>query len=111
MKRLRREDLHTSDSAIERRKKIFRVFKVGLVCLFALLFIEIWLSSRLATYGNKIQELKTAQAELKLENQILENSIAEHTSLISLEPQATALGFTTIKTIEYMKPLNLAAAF
>lgn len=112
MKRLRREDLHTiSPVASESRKKAFKILRFGVVGLFLLLFVEIWISSRLATYGDEIQELKNAQAELKLENQMLENSIAERASLVTLEPQAQALGFGTSKNVEYLKPANLAAAF
>lgn len=96
---------------VSNRQKFVKFIKFGLALLFVVLFVEIWLSSRLATSGEKIQQLKTAQAELRLENQALENDIAHGSSLVRIEPKTQSLGFGTVKNVEYYKAPNLAATF
>lgn len=93
----------------ESNKKIVKAVKIVAVVFLVVFFIEIWVSTRLSTYGNKIQDLKVAKAGLELENQVLENEIAEKTSLLSIEFQANIYGFDTAKNLEYVKPLNLAS--
>lgn len=84
---------------------ILAILAVGVVTA------EIWMVNRLATYGNKIYELKTVRNNLELENQVLENQISQVTSLISLEEKAKIIGFDSIKSIEYpAKFSDLASA-
>lgn len=90
--------------------KITSMAKIGAVLFIAVFVLEVWLVNRLATYGDKIQELKQAQASLELENQVLENSIAEKMSLTSVEREAGELGFSSIKDIEFVKQTGLASA-
>mgnify|MGYP001562751220 CR=1 FL=1 len=75
----------------------------GLIFCLVILSAEIWIVNRLSTYGNKIYELKQAQADLELQNQVLANSIAKASSLAQLEQKATLLGFNNINQIEYIK--------
>lgn len=81
----------------------FRFIVIGLIFFLAVLSAEIWIVNRLSTYGDKIFQLKQAEASLELENQVMANSIAEHSSLAALEQKANQLGFNNINQIEYIK--------
>lgn len=85
------------------------LLKITAVFILAILLIELWTVNRLSTYGDKIQGLKEAQARLELENQVLENIIAQESSLNVLEKRATLLGFGSVKTFQYLNPQNLAS--
>lgn len=91
-------------------KKIFKFAKIAAVIVIALISLEVLMVNRLSTYGNKIQQLKNSQAGLELENQVLENQIAQNTALNSLEKKANELGFDSIKNVEYLKSLSIASA-
>lgn len=99
----------------EEAKKTFRRFarliKLGVGLIIIIFVFEVWMVNRLSTYGHKIEDLKGAQAILELENQILENKIAEEGSLWKMEQKAGFLGFQSIKSFEYFKPVNLASSF
>ncbi|KKR81428.1 MAG: hypothetical protein UU73_C0001G0092 [Candidatus Daviesbacteria bacterium GW2011_GWA1_41_61] len=93
------------------RKRVVKFIRLGAVILLAVLFLEIWAVNRLSTYGDKIQDIKSAKMALDLENQVLENQIAQQSSLASIETKAVSLGFTAVKSWQYLKPLNLASAY
>lgn len=103
MRKLKLEEEQSS------KNRILRGIKAGAIIFLVVFFLEIWMVTRLSTYGHKIQELKVAKANLELENQIIENQIAEKSSLISLEEKAEAYGFSNIKNLEYVKPASLAS--
>ena len=106
MKRLkRREDEKSS------KKKVLRIAKFVGVILLVVFALEIWMVNRLSTYGNKIQSFKQQEAALQLENQVLTNQIAQKASLMSTEKRSTALGFDSVKSVEYLKPTNIASVF
>lgn len=88
-----------------KRKNVLslRLVVLGLVFFLMTLSAEIWIVNRLSTYGDKIYQLKQAQANLELENQVLANSIAEASSMMVLEQKATLLGFNNINQIEYIR--------
>jgi len=87
----------------ESQKRVFRLIKIAL-CLLVLVFIlEIWMVNRLSTYGKQIQNIKEAQGKLILENQILENSVAQNVSLKKIETRVQSFGFHDIKDLEYIK--------
>ncbi|MCL4366873.1 hypothetical protein M1563_01750 [Patescibacteria group bacterium] len=83
--------------------------RVALISLVLLCVLEIWITSRLATYGTKVQEIQQATARLTLENQILESKIAEKSSLANLEKTASVYGFAPMKNFDYITPQKLAA--
>lgn len=88
-----------------------RLLKIFIILIVSVVILEVWMMNRLSTNGNKIQELKIAKSDLELENQVLENKISQVTSLQALEEKAIALGFETIKHVEYpTKPSDLASA-
>lgn len=96
----------------ENKKKSFptRFIVAGLTVFLMALFVEIWVVSRTSTYGDKIYQLKQAQASIELENQVLSNTIAKTSSMVLLEKKATNLGFNTIGKIEYIKSSDKLAS-
>ncbi len=64
--------------------------------------------NRLATYGDRINNLEQAKASLRMENQILENKIADKSSLNKVAKTSTHLGFQKVKNVEYLDSSNLA---
>lgn len=93
------------------QRKAIKYLRFGAVFLLAVLFLEIWSVNRLSTYGEKIQDIKSAKVILELENQVLENQIAQDASLTAIEVKASALGFNSVKTWHYFRPSNLASAY
>lgn len=88
---------------LDRNPKILKYIIFGMIFFLTTFSLEIWIVNRLSTYGDKIQELKVAEAKLELENQIIANSIAKDSSMIALEKKAAELGFGSINQIEYIK--------
>jgi hypothetical protein len=56
-----------------------------------------------------MSQLKKIEAKLELENDILETQIAQKESLQFIEQHATHLGFSSNKTVDYIKPANIAS--
>lgn len=67
--------------------------------------------NRLSTYGEKINKIKQAQASLELENQVLENQIAQSASLLNIQEKANQLGFTQASRVEYIIGTSFARAY
>lgn len=84
---------HQQKNDFGHQKKVFRLIKIFFCFLIVVFVLEIWVSNRLSTNGRQIQDIKKIQADLILENQILENSIAQNMSLGIIEQRAKSLGF------------------
>lgn len=82
----------------------------ALIGLLTLLFIEVWAVNRLSSYGDKLNQIKSAQSKLELENQLLANEIALKNSLSFIEERSTLLGFLPVKNVEYLKSPVVADA-
>lgn len=95
---------------LDKHPKVSKYIIFGMVFFLITFSLEIWIVNRLSTYGDKIQELKIAEAKLELENQIIANSIAKDSSMVTLEKKATELGFSSINQIEYIKISNKLAS-
>lgn len=83
-------------------------FKRKLVITLVLLIIfvattEIWVANRLSTFGEKISGLEGTKYSLQLENNYLENQIAQKKSLSLNEKKSQNLGFTKIKNIQVIR--------
>ncbi|GEM_PF-1627628 len=91
------------------KNRLKKTLKIGVVFFLLILAVLLWSVNRLSTYGEKIQELKVAQARLELENQVLENKIAQGASLHSIEKKASVLGFDSVKNYQYLKSPELAS--
>lgn len=87
-----------------------RIVKIMGVFLIIVFILEIWMVNRLSTYGTKIEQLQEAEVNLKLENQILENQIAQNSSLAQIEERSSLLGFGNTKNLEYIKSPALASS-
>ncbi len=87
------------------RKKIIGliILVVGLVAV-----LEIWTVNRLATYGEQLSKLEQIKGSLTTENELLENQIAEKSSLSHLNDQALSEGFRPIKDVAVVKKLEIA---
>lgn len=85
-----------------------RVISLLVVLLVVVVIVEIWSANRLATYGEQINKIEQAKANLELENQILSNEVSKASSLAKLGDYATSLGFESISHIQYLQPENLA---
>ncbi len=70
--------------------------------------MQIWVLNRLSTFGEKISQIERNKTSLKMENQILENQIAQYSALQKIKVQASNLGFQTSKNIEYWQADGLA---
>lgn len=88
---------------------LHRLLKIAVVFILVALSLELWTANRLSTYGDKIQGFKDVQAHLELENQVLENIIARESSLNVLEKRAALLGFSSVKTFQYLRSQDLAS--
>lgn len=89
----------------EEQKKGFsrRYIALSVVCLFVLMLVEIWAGNNVVAYGEKFEKLSTLQKTLNLENQILENEIAEKESLNNIASRSGELGFSEPQSIQYIR--------
>lgn len=81
-------------------KKI--TFLVGFF-LIVLVIIEIWASHTVTTMGEKLQNIERVQRDLQIENQILENVIATHSSITNIASQSASLGLNSPKNVQYIR--------
>jgi cell division protein FtsL len=82
------------------RKKLLALI---LVVVAVVAVMEIWMVNRLATYGEQLSKLDEIKDSLVTENELLENEIAEKSSLSHLGEAAYEQGYAPIKKIEYVK--------
>lgn len=85
-----------------------KIIIIPIILIVCISILEIWIVNRLSTYGDQISNLEQREVSLKLENQILENQIAEKSSLLEIEKLSKSIGFNSNKNIEYIKADNLA---
>ncbi len=83
--------------------------KIGLSMLIFTLVAEIWVANGLSTYGMKLTVIDNKMKNLQLENQVLENEIAQRGSYNQVFSKASQLGFTDEKNFEYIDSFNLAS--
>lgn len=75
---------------------------VVILSIFILTVAEIWASNTLVTYGDKFENLSSLSKSLEMENRILENEIAKHSSLDSIASKSASLGFSSSESIQYI---------
>lgn len=71
--------------------------------LLALTLIEIWVTNTAVAFGEKFEKLTEAEKNLMIENQILENQIAEYSSLNNIASKSAQLGFFYNTNIQYIR--------
>ena len=87
-----------------------RVLVPTAIALLVILLVEVWAVNRLSSYGDKLTQIKNSQETLTLENQVLENQVAQKSSLFFIEQSSFKLGFESAKNIEYLKTTAVASA-
>lgn len=89
----------------EQPKKNFSKKYIAMVVgsLFLLMFVQIWASNNVVTYGEKFDKLSMLAKTLSLENQILENEIAKGKSLDNVASKSAELGFSSPQSIQYIR--------
>ncbi len=92
------------------KRQTAQFIKIGIGIFLVALVLEVWMVNRLSTAGRELQDIKDTKARLETENQLLSNEIARNISLARLEEEATLMGFTANKTLEYLKPDMLSVA-
>lgn len=73
-----------------------------LILIIALSLLQLYVSNRFVTEGEKIKAANDQIKELKMENLALEDRIQQLSSLSYLEEQARAMGFIKIDKVEYL---------
>lgn len=90
--------------SIEQKKKFPRKYIVmAIIGLFSLTLMEIWVSNNVIAYGEKYEKLSVLEKNLKMENQILENKIAENSSLKIIASKGAELGLSRSEGIQYIR--------
>lgn len=71
--------------------------------LFILIIIQIWASNTVVAFGEKLSSISKLKYKLEIDNQILENEIADRSSLKNLATKSSELGFSKIESIQYIR--------
>ncbi len=77
---------------------------IGL-CLISLTFLivlQVWANNTLAIYGDKFDSVSRLQQSIMLENQLLQNQIAEYSSLSNIASKSATLGLSKPKNVQYL---------
>lgn len=80
-----------------------RYIVLTIVGLITLSLIEIWASNVVIAYGEKYEKLSSTEKNLMIENQILENNIAQSSSLKEIATKSAELGFSSDQSIQYIR--------
>lgn len=97
MKSLRKIELEEK-SWWESKKIIF----LGSFLLGTLVVLQIWANNTIVNYGDKFEEIRQRETNLRLENQILENEIATTLSLDNIASASSTLGLEPSKDVQYL---------
>lgn len=80
-----------------------RISAVVVLCVMALVVVEIWVSHTVANFGEKFKTIESVKKTLVSENRFLENEIAEYSSIQYIASESASLGFTSPKNIKYIR--------
>lgn len=95
IKKFEQEEVYT-----KKYKKI--TVLIGL-SLFVLVVAVIWANNTVIAYGDKFEKLSNLEKSLEMENQILENEIANNSSLKVISSKSAELGFSISQGIQYVR--------
>jgi cell division protein FtsB len=89
-----------------------RKFSLGLLLVTTAVFlglVQLVISHRLATAGEKVRQLEARAAQLQTGNSILEEEISRLGSLAAISERAAAQGFVKVTEVAYFTaPLPVA---
>lgn len=104
-------DIMSDKIAMSLEPQLYLKRKLVIALVFVIIFvvtIEIWVTNRLSTFGEKINGLEGTKYSLVLENDYIKNQIAQKKSLNLNEKKSASLGFGKIKNIQYIKAEPIA---
>ena len=95
--------IKTFDTGKEQKRFPKKYIVLTIISLFILTLVEIWVNNTVIAYGDKFERSSSLEKSLKMENQILENTIAESSSLNVIASESAKLGFYMPQSIEYIR--------
>lgn len=90
----------------EEKTSGLRTKKAGFISfaiLACLVVLQVWANNTLAMYGSKLDSISQLDSSLELENQVIENKIAELSSLNNIASKSATLGLSTPKSVQYLR--------
>lgn len=89
---------------IEEQKKFpKRMTFFSVAILTTLVVLQIWANNTLATYGAKLESISILNQTLEMENLVLQNKIAEASSLNNIASKSATLGLSIPKSVQYLR--------
>lgn len=82
------------------RKKPFIIIAL---CLLVLIIAQIWVNNTVVSYGGRFENISKLKETLEMENQLLENEIANDSSLTNIATKGAELGFSRLESIQYIR--------
>lgn len=95
--------IKTFDTEGTKRKLPKLYIILATVGLSSLMLIEIWVNNTMIAYGERFEKLTSTEKNLRMENQILENEIAQNSSFINVASKSAQLGFSEQQSILYIR--------
>lgn len=97
----------TEEEKIAAKRTRFIIF-IALLPVAVLSLLQIWVSHTTANFSGNIERIKLIEKTLTFENKIIENEIAEASSLAKIASESSQLGFLTPKSVEFISSENPA---
>lgn len=82
------------------RKKPFYIVAL---CLLILIIAQIWVNNTVVGFGDRLESISQLKKALEMENQLLENEIANDSSLVNIATKGAELGFSSFESIQYIR--------
>ncbi len=95
--------IKTFETEKEQKRFPKKYIALTIISLFILILTEIWVNNTVIAYGDKFEKSSSLEKSLKMENQVLENIIAESSSLNVIASESAKLGFYRQQSIEYIR--------
>lgn len=95
--------IKTFETEKKQRKFPKKYIVLTIIILFMLTLTEIWVNNTVIAYGYKFDKSSSLEKSLRMENRILENTIAENSSLNVIASESAKLGFFSHQSIEYIR--------
>ncbi len=95
--------IKTFDTEKEQKRFPKKYIVLTIISLFMLTLIEIWVNNTVIAFGDKFEKSSSLEKSLKMENQLLENTIAQSSSLSVIATESAKLGFYKTQSIEYIR--------
>ena len=95
IKKFKPEDLEKKS-----RKKPFVIIAA---CFLILVIAQIWVNNTVLGFGDRFESISKLKKALEMENQLLENEIADDSSLTNIATKGAELGFSRLESIQYIR--------